>query len=313
VIGVLRPEIVVPRWLRDRPAPDRGLVLAHERAHVEARDPLLVCAAWVAAACVPWNPAVWLQVARLRSRMEEDCDRRVLRDRPWSEARRYGELVIDLGTRTPRTPRWAAAAAFAAGRPPLERRIRSMYDLYPPLSRIRRFLAVAGVLGLAGALVALPRPAGFGARSGELADEAVPPTPSEVPDARPVAVEPPSIEVPPPVEAPPSVGEDITERPTFTPYTVAPDLVNRTQVQAALQAAYPPLLRDAGIGGTARVWFFIDAEGTVQDTRIDQSSGHAAIDDAALEVASEMRFSPALNRDQPVPVWVAFPITFQVR
>jgi len=80
-----------------------------------------------------------------------------------------------------------------------------------------------------------------------------------------------------------------------------------------MEREYPPLLRDAGIGGTVRVYFFIDENGTVQDTRIDQSSGHQALDDAALEVAGIYRFSPALNRDKKVPVWVSFPITFQVR
>jgi protein TonB len=65
------------------------------------------------------------------------------------------------------------------------------------------------------------------------------------------------------------------------------------------------------VGGTVRVYFFIGEEGRVEHTRIDQSSGHEALDEAALRVASVYRFSPALNRDEPVPVWVSFPITFQ--
>ena len=80
-----------------------------------------------------------------------------------------------------------------------------------------------------------------------------------------------------------------------------------------MEREYPPLLRDAGIGGTVRVYFFIDEGGAVQDFRIDESSGHQALDDAALAVADVYRFSAALNRDKKVPVWVSFPITFQVR
>ena len=34
------------------------------------------------------------------------------------------------------------------------------------------------------------------------------------------------------------------------------------------------------------------------------------MDDAALRVARVYRFSPALNRDERVAVWVTFPITF---
>jgi protein TonB len=114
---------------------------------------------------------------------------------------------------------------------------------------------------------------------------------------------------PPPEEA----GTDLSAQPTFTPFTVAPEIQNRNEVIRAMEREYPPLLRDAGIGGTVRVYFFIDEGGRVQDTRIDQSSGHQALDQAALNVAEVYQFSPALNRDQRVPVWVSFPITFQVR
>ena len=114
---------------------------------------------------------------------------------------------------------------------------------------------------------------------------------------------------PPPEEA----GTDLSSAPTFTPFTVAPEIQNRTEVIRAMEREYPPLLRDAGIGGTVRVYFFIDENGQVQDRRIDQSSGHQALDQAALNVAGVYRFSPALNRDKKVPVWVSFPITFQVR
>lgn len=103
---------------------------------------------------------------------------------------------------------------------------------------------------------------------------------------------------------------DISAAPVFTPFTVKPDYVNRSEIMAALNREYPPLLRDAGIGGTAVVWFFIDETGTVRNQAVFRSSGHAALDEAALRVAPVFRFTPALNRDQPVPVWVSLPITF---
>jgi len=106
---------------------------------------------------------------------------------------------------------------------------------------------------------------------------------------------------------------DVGAQPTFTPFTVAPTILNREEVRQALVEAYPPLLRNAGIGGTVRVFFFIDEGGTVQDHRIQQSSGHQHLDEAALAVAGLYRFSPALNRDKKVPVWVLFPIEFRAR
>lgn len=108
--------------------------------------------------------------------------------------------------------------------------------------------------------------------------------------------------------------ESISGQPIFTPYSVPPAVLNLGEVQRALVEAYPPELRDDGIGGTVGVFFFIDETGAVQDFRINQSSQSQALDDAALAVAAVYRFSPALNRDDPVAVWVEFPITFlQVR
>ena len=105
----------------------------------------------------------------------------------------------------------------------------------------------------------------------------------------------------------------LAENPTFTPYTAAPDIVNRDEAIAALQREYPPALRDAGIGGTTNVWFFIDPAGEVRDVRVQESSGHSQLDEAAIRVAASFRFTPARNGEKPVPVWVAFPITFQTR
>jgi protein TonB len=105
---------------------------------------------------------------------------------------------------------------------------------------------------------------------------------------------------------------DIASAPVFTPMTVRPEIINRGEVQAALMREYPPILRDSGIGGTVEVWFFISEEGRVLDSRVSKSSGQVQFDEAALKVADVFRFSPALNRDQRVQVWIQLPITFQV-
>jgi protein TonB len=118
-------------------------------------------------------------------------------------------------------------------------------------------------------------------------------------------------DLPPPPEA--VTETDISAAPTFTPYTVQPDIKNRAEVARALEREYPPLLRDAGIGGTVQVWFFIDEQGRVQRTQVAESSGHKALDDAALDVANIIQFTPALNRDKTVPVWISLPISFTTR
>jgi protein TonB len=113
---------------------------------------------------------------------------------------------------------------------------------------------------------------------------------------------------------PPEEGEgELSDQPVFTPFEVAPQVTNASEVQRALMQNYPPLLRDAGIGGTVNVWFFIDENGRVQESQVNQSSGHPQLDQAALDVAEVYRFTPAKNREEPVPVWVSIPIRFEVR
>jgi protein TonB len=114
---------------------------------------------------------------------------------------------------------------------------------------------------------------------------------------------------PPPVQ---SGAVDISAAPTFTPMTVRPEILNVQEIQRELVRVYPAILRDAGIGGTVQVDFFIDTNGRVGRAVLNKTSGHAQLDAAAIEVAEKYRFRPAQNRDQIVAVWVTFPVTFRV-
>jgi protein TonB len=112
---------------------------------------------------------------------------------------------------------------------------------------------------------------------------------------------------PPPTDA---VEIDVSAQPTFTPYEVAPEITNRRVVQTALVREYPAVLRDAGVGGTVLMHFFIDATGSLENVLVADGSGFEQLDAAAMRVAEVFEFSPALNRDQRVPVWIQVPITF---
>lgn len=107
--------------------------------------------------------------------------------------------------------------------------------------------------------------------------------------------------------------QDISKAPVYTPFTVSPRVLNTREVVTSMERNYPSLLRDAGIGGTVEVWFFLDVDGAILRTQLKQSSGIAGLDEAALKVADVMEFSPARNRDRPVQVWVSQLITFHAR
>jgi beta-lactamase regulating signal transducer with metallopeptidase domain len=152
VAGALRPEIVVPAWaLGDGRL---GVMLAHERAHLRAGDPLLLAAAHAAAAVMPWNPAVRWQLRRLRAAVEVDCDRRVLGTRA-VDVRAYGALLLDVAAR-PTSP--LPVLSLTAPSTLLRRRIDAMTARRPAHALLR----AAAPASLAAAVVALaceaPRP-----------------------------------------------------------------------------------------------------------------------------------------------------------
>jgi len=146
VLGLLRAEIVVPRSLLERSADEQRLILVHEREHLRARDHLLLAGAWLVAIALPWHPAVWALINRLRLAIELDCDARVLR--AGESPKSYGALLIDVaahhgGIRI-------GALALADGPSHLERRILAMNA-----PRKRHALAYGALLSGFGALLVL--------------------------------------------------------------------------------------------------------------------------------------------------------------
>jgi TonB family protein len=116
--------------------------------------------------------------------------------------------------------------------------------------------------------------------------------------------------------APPTKADetgDLSDAPRLTPFDVKPRVLNQAAVVQSVERNYPSMLRDAGIGGTVEVWFFLDVDGTILKTQLKQSSGRAGLDEAALQTADIVKFSPAMNRDRPVQVWVSQSITFHAR
>ncbi len=93
---------------------------------------------------------------------------------------------------------------------------------------------------------------------------------------------------------------------------VKPELSNRSDVGRALERNYPPLLRDAGVGGTVQLKFRVNEDGRVDASTIEVvSSDNEQFSEAAKKVVERMRFRPAKVNDRPVKVLVTLPISFQ--
>lgn len=67
---------------------------------------------------------------------------------------------------------------------------------------------------------------------------------------------------------------------------------------------YPPEGLRAKWTGVSTLAFLIGADGAVRDARILKSSGHDALDDAALAALKVCRFEPATKHGDPVESWV---------
>ncbi len=145
VFGLVRPSIVVPRWLLDCPCEVRRLALQHEREHIAARDPLLLAAGAFLAALTPWNPVAWWLMLRLRAAVELDCDRRVLRR--GADVRAYGTMLLGIAGHA-RSPALSPALNEPAAL--LERRIRMMTRRSPrrPGTWTAALVATAGLAAL---------------------------------------------------------------------------------------------------------------------------------------------------------------------
>lgn len=122
VVGLWPARIVVPAWLLAAPPQRQALVLAHEQSHIDAGDQRLLAAAWLLLVAMPWNPALWFQLRRLRRAIEIDCDARVLAQ--GFRLADYGAALIEVGARPSGLAPLAVAMATSSSL--LERRLRLM-------------------------------------------------------------------------------------------------------------------------------------------------------------------------------------------
>ena len=287
VVGFLRPRVVMPAWVSRFDPSEQKLILAHEDEHLRARDAVVRLLMGALVVAFPWNPALWLYHRRLCLAIELDCDRRVLRRLP-HRRRLYGDLLLRVGARSG-AHHGAAVAAFAERPSFLERRIRGLLGTAPEVRMAQvAFLTFAALL-VVGVAVCTPGPTREADEMGEGEDAA------EVVEEHLLA---------------PDGDAELSESPQSVAHTVKPQLLNLDEVAAAIEKEYSVLLMDAGVGDTATVHLFVETTGEVANALVKESSRHIALDEVALRVGRVARFSPAMNNDEVVAVWIPLHITY---
>jgi len=273
VIGVRDPEVVVPRWLLERPFEEQQLVVAHEREHIAAHDPLLLCVGAALAVLTAWNPLTWWAFGRLRLATELDCDTRVLR--AGVPARAYGTLLLDLTAALPRdTPR-LGAPAFSARPSQLEERIRAMTT--PTVGPVRRKAMLIGSALLAVVTVVAACSANLDS---------------------PLS---------------PKVAEVAAQKDGQQVYFDFQTDKAATPVSGGPAVRYPPALREQGVEGEVLVQFIVGTDGRVdlESFRVLKSS-LPEFEEAVRSALPALRFVPAEVKGQPVKQLVQQPFIFQL-
>jgi beta-lactamase regulating signal transducer with metallopeptidase domain len=151
-VGILGARVFIPRWVLALPPVQRRYVLRHEQEHRTAHDTLVLFAASLACVMVPWNPAMWWQLRRLRLAVEMDCDHRVVA--ALGDARAYGVMLLGIAEAASRQPDLQPALL---GIGMLEQRISR---LVAPSTRTlaARVLASVAALALLYVVLMLPHP-----------------------------------------------------------------------------------------------------------------------------------------------------------
>jgi TonB family protein len=91
-----------------------------------------------------------------------------------------------------------------------------------------------------------------------------------------------------------------------------PDEVPKV-INTELPFRYPAALYARRIQGNVTLRLYVDRDGQVRtdSTRIEESSGYAGLDSAAVKGSQELRFVPAKLRGEPMATTVLFPVYFR--
>jgi periplasmic protein TonB len=77
--------------------------------------------------------------------------------------------------------------------------------------------------------------------------------------------------------------------------------------------AYPEIARKRNFQGTAVILALVNEKGSVEEARVETSSGHALLDNAAITAVKSWEFEPGRRGGNPVKSYVKLPITFELK
>jgi len=139
-----------------------------------------------------------------------------------------------------------------------------------------------------------------------------PPPPPQTIKPPPVFIPPPLVQIAQPPPSKPVIAAVTTQRPVVAPPKPVPAPASVRSAagldpnQSCAPPQYPEEAEDMEQTGTSVLQFLIGTNGQVEKAQIATSSGHAALDGAALQALSRCEFKPAIGADgKPQEAWTS--------
>ncbi|MBZ0203112.1 MAG: TonB family protein [Ignavibacteria bacterium] len=96
---------------------------------------------------------------------------------------------------------------------------------------------------------------------------------------------------------------------TLSEVDVIPECINLSQVKSMMN--YPTLAQEIGLEGKVTVKVLVGADGSV--LKIGSLTGPDAFYDEVKDKAMNLNFTPGLQSNKPVKVWVTVPFSFKLK
>lgn len=110
------------------------------------------------------------------------------------------------------------------------------------------------------------------------------------------------------------VGNKINQQENLSALTQTPVIIKAVpRYKENRPPAYPRLARKRGYQGRVVLEVLVKEDGSAGTVRLEKSSGHTLLDEAAIEAVKKWLFSPGKEGDKVVEMWVKIPVRFRLK
>jgi TonB family protein len=83
------------------------------------------------------------------------------------------------------------------------------------------------------------------------------------------------------------------------------DVLTEPKLISNLNLVYPLTAIEQHVEGNVKINLFVNKEGNVSKTQIEQTSGSATLDSAVIDYTRDLKFIPAQVEGKPINIWIS--------